>query len=168
MLVRSVRFTDEPLGMSPTEMDYGDYRVVAGVKMPFPHHLHLAGWLRQYGPDPDTAECNDRRGEVWESRSAGAHQRQQEVSWFRVISESGLRSRAEAAFFLGRRSGISARHSGGSQVVIEARESPLNMPGILSACDWLEHTGLGDRYSPAQPGCFRSSRPSTCLESCFW
>lgn len=35
LLVRLVRFTDEPLGQSPTEMDYGDYRLVAGVKMPF-------------------------------------------------------------------------------------------------------------------------------------
>jgi outer membrane lipoprotein-sorting protein len=35
LLVRSVRYTDSPVGRIPTQIDYSDYRDVAGVKMPF-------------------------------------------------------------------------------------------------------------------------------------
>jgi len=35
LLVRSVRYTDSPVGLSPTQVDYSDYRDVSGVKMPF-------------------------------------------------------------------------------------------------------------------------------------
>ena len=35
MLVRQVRYTDSPVGRLPTQIDYSDYRDVAGVKMPF-------------------------------------------------------------------------------------------------------------------------------------
>jgi hypothetical protein len=35
LLVRQVRFSDSPVGRIPTLIDYGDYRDVAGVKMPF-------------------------------------------------------------------------------------------------------------------------------------
>jgi len=35
LLVRSVRYTNTPIGLNPTRVDYSDYRVVAGVKMPF-------------------------------------------------------------------------------------------------------------------------------------
>lgn len=35
LLMRSVRYTDSPVGLSPTQVDYADYREVAGVKMPF-------------------------------------------------------------------------------------------------------------------------------------
>jgi outer membrane lipoprotein-sorting protein len=35
LLVRLVHFTDSPVGLSPTEVDYSDYREVSGVKMPF-------------------------------------------------------------------------------------------------------------------------------------
>jgi photosynthetic reaction center cytochrome c subunit len=35
LLVRSVRYTNTPIGLNPTRIDYSDYRVVAGVKMPF-------------------------------------------------------------------------------------------------------------------------------------
>ena len=35
MLVRLVRFVDTPIGRVPTQIDYADYRVVSGVKMPF-------------------------------------------------------------------------------------------------------------------------------------
>jgi len=35
LLVRVVRFVDTAVGSVPTQMDYGDYREVAGVKMPF-------------------------------------------------------------------------------------------------------------------------------------
>jgi outer membrane lipoprotein-sorting protein len=35
LLVRQVRYSDSPIGMVPTQIDYADYRDVAGVKMPF-------------------------------------------------------------------------------------------------------------------------------------
>jgi photosynthetic reaction center cytochrome c subunit len=35
LLVRMVRFVDTPIGRVPTQIDYSDYRVVAGVKIPF-------------------------------------------------------------------------------------------------------------------------------------
>jgi hypothetical protein len=34
-LLRSVRYADSPVGLSPTQIDYADYREVSGVKMPF-------------------------------------------------------------------------------------------------------------------------------------
>jgi len=33
--VRMVRYADSPVGLSPTQIDYADYREVAGVKIPF-------------------------------------------------------------------------------------------------------------------------------------
>ena len=35
LLVRSVRFVDTMVGVVPTQVDYADYRDIAGVKMPF-------------------------------------------------------------------------------------------------------------------------------------
>jgi photosynthetic reaction center cytochrome c subunit len=35
LLARQVRYADTPVGMVPTQVDYSDYREVAGVKMPF-------------------------------------------------------------------------------------------------------------------------------------
>ena len=35
LLVRQVRYADSPVGLNPTQVDYADYREVAGVKMPF-------------------------------------------------------------------------------------------------------------------------------------
>jgi len=35
LLVRMVRYTDTPLGLDPTEIDYSDYREADGVKTPF-------------------------------------------------------------------------------------------------------------------------------------
>ena len=35
LLVRLVRYADSPVGLSPTQIDYADYRDIAGVKMPF-------------------------------------------------------------------------------------------------------------------------------------
>jgi len=35
LLVRQVRYADTPVGMVPTQVDYSDYREVAGVKLPF-------------------------------------------------------------------------------------------------------------------------------------
>ena len=35
LLVRQVRYTNSPVGLNPTQVDYEDYRDVSGVKMPF-------------------------------------------------------------------------------------------------------------------------------------
>ena len=35
LLARLVRYADSPIGLSPTQIDYADYRDVSGVKMPF-------------------------------------------------------------------------------------------------------------------------------------
>jgi photosynthetic reaction center cytochrome c subunit len=35
LLMRLVRFSDSPVGRIVTQIDYGDYREVAGIKMPF-------------------------------------------------------------------------------------------------------------------------------------
>ena len=35
LLVRQIRYTDSPVGLNPTQVDYADYRDVSGVKMPF-------------------------------------------------------------------------------------------------------------------------------------
>jgi photosynthetic reaction center cytochrome c subunit len=35
LLARLVRYTDTPVGVTPTKIDYSDYREVSGVKMPF-------------------------------------------------------------------------------------------------------------------------------------
>ncbi len=35
LLVRMVRYTESPVGLNPTQVDYADYRAVAGVQMPF-------------------------------------------------------------------------------------------------------------------------------------
>lgn len=35
LLVRVVRYTDTPVGLAPTQIDYSDYRDVSGIKIPF-------------------------------------------------------------------------------------------------------------------------------------
>jgi outer membrane lipoprotein-sorting protein len=35
LLLRQLRFTDTPIGLNPTQIDYSDYRDVSGVKVPF-------------------------------------------------------------------------------------------------------------------------------------
>jgi photosynthetic reaction center cytochrome c subunit len=35
LLMRQMRFTDSPVGLIPTQIDYADYREVSGVKIPF-------------------------------------------------------------------------------------------------------------------------------------
>ena len=42
LLVRQVRFTVSPLGRNTTQVDYSDYRTVAGIKVPF--HV-VVSWL---------------------------------------------------------------------------------------------------------------------------
>jgi hypothetical protein len=35
LLARTVTFADSPVGLAPNEVDYSDYREVAGIKIPF-------------------------------------------------------------------------------------------------------------------------------------
>ena len=35
LLLRVVRYSDSPVGLNPTQIDYADYREVAGVQVPF-------------------------------------------------------------------------------------------------------------------------------------
>lgn len=35
LLVRVVRYNDSPVGFNPTQIDYADYRLISGIKMPF-------------------------------------------------------------------------------------------------------------------------------------
>jgi len=42
LLVRVLRYANSPVGRIPTQIDYSDYRDVAGIKMPFKWTF---GWL---------------------------------------------------------------------------------------------------------------------------
>ena len=42
-LVRVVRYAESPLGLDPTLIDYGDYRMVDGVQAPFAQTISRAG-----------------------------------------------------------------------------------------------------------------------------
>ena len=52
LLVRSVRFTETVIGFNPTEIDYSDYREVAGVKVPF-------RWIVTWTDGRSTFEMSD-------------------------------------------------------------------------------------------------------------
>lgn len=43
LLVRMVRYADTPLGRNPTQIDYGDYRVIGSVRVPFRWTLSRPG-----------------------------------------------------------------------------------------------------------------------------
>jgi hypothetical protein len=43
LLLRQVRYVDSPVGRISTQVDYEDYREVAGVKMPFKWTLSWLG-----------------------------------------------------------------------------------------------------------------------------
>jgi outer membrane lipoprotein-sorting protein len=52
LLVRQVRYADTPVGRNPTQIDYADYREVAGVKMPF-------RWVVSWQSGQSTFELSD-------------------------------------------------------------------------------------------------------------
>jgi outer membrane lipoprotein-sorting protein len=52
LLVRFVRFTDTAIGRIPTQIDFSDYREVAGVKMPF-------RWIVTWTDGQSTIELTD-------------------------------------------------------------------------------------------------------------
>jgi photosynthetic reaction center cytochrome c subunit len=57
LLLRLVRYTDSPVGRNPTEIDYADYREVAGVKMPF-------RWTITWLDGRSTIQLNDVQANV--------------------------------------------------------------------------------------------------------
>ncbi|HKN57399.1 MAG TPA: c-type cytochrome [Gemmatimonadaceae bacterium] len=57
LLVRLVRYTDSPVGRNPTQIDYADYRDVAGTKMAF-------RWTITWLDGRSTIQLNDVRANV--------------------------------------------------------------------------------------------------------
>jgi outer membrane lipoprotein-sorting protein len=57
LLVRAVRYTASPVGKIPVQADFGDYREVAGVKIP---HSFTLTWL----DGRDTFELSSVRANV--------------------------------------------------------------------------------------------------------
>jgi outer membrane lipoprotein-sorting protein len=57
LLVRQVRYVPSPVGRLPTQVDYADYREVAGVKLPF-------RWTVTWLDGKDTMELRDVRPNV--------------------------------------------------------------------------------------------------------
>jgi len=43
LLLRQIRYAETPLGQNPTQIDYGDYRVADGVKIPYKWTLMRPG-----------------------------------------------------------------------------------------------------------------------------
>ena len=54
LLTRQIRYVNSPVGRIPTQVDYEDYREVAGVKMPFK-------WTMTWLDGRDTVELSDVR-----------------------------------------------------------------------------------------------------------
>ena len=57
LLTRQVRYVNSPVGRIPTQVDYADYREVAGVKMPFK-------WTMTWLDGRDTVELTEVRPNV--------------------------------------------------------------------------------------------------------
>jgi outer membrane lipoprotein-sorting protein len=57
LLVRQIRYVESPVGRIPTQVDYSDYRDVAGVKLPFK-------WMVTWLDGRDTIELSDVRANV--------------------------------------------------------------------------------------------------------
>jgi outer membrane lipoprotein-sorting protein len=57
LLVRQVRYIDTPVGLNPTQIDYADYREVAGIKVPF-------RWTVTWLDGRSTYELNELRPNV--------------------------------------------------------------------------------------------------------
>src|SRR5690242_17751996 len=57
LLLRQVRYTNSPVGLNPTQVDYLDYRDVAGVKMPF-------RWTTTWTDGRATTELTEIRANV--------------------------------------------------------------------------------------------------------
>lgn len=57
LLVRQIRYVESPVGRIPTQVDYSDYREVAGVKLPFK-------WMLTWLDGRDTIELSEIRANV--------------------------------------------------------------------------------------------------------
>lgn len=57
LLVRLVRYTNSPVGVNPTQIDYSDYREVSGVKLPY-------RWIVTWTDGRSTIELNELRTNV--------------------------------------------------------------------------------------------------------
>jgi photosynthetic reaction center cytochrome c subunit len=57
LLVRLVRYTNSPVGVNPTQIDYADYREVSGIKMPF-------RWTVTWTDGRSTIELSELRANV--------------------------------------------------------------------------------------------------------
>jgi photosynthetic reaction center cytochrome c subunit len=57
LLVRVVRYTNSPVGVNPTQVDYSDYREVSGIKLPF-------RWIVTWTDDRSTFELSELRANV--------------------------------------------------------------------------------------------------------
>lgn len=57
LLVRLVRYTNSPVGVNPTQIDYSDYREVSGVKLPY-------HWVVTWTDGRSTIELSELRGNI--------------------------------------------------------------------------------------------------------
>jgi photosynthetic reaction center cytochrome c subunit len=57
LLVRLVRYTNSPVGVNPTQIDYSDYREVSGVKLPY-------RWVVTWTDGRSTIELSELRANV--------------------------------------------------------------------------------------------------------
>jgi hypothetical protein len=57
LLLRLVRYTNSPVGINPTQIDYADYRDVSGVKLPY-------RWVVTWTDGRSTIELNELRANV--------------------------------------------------------------------------------------------------------
>ena len=84
LLLRVVRYGRSPIGRVPTQVDYGDYREVSGIKMPF--HMVFA-WMdgrdaiqlseiqinisidaSKFAPPPDAPQAAGKNEAPWRHR----------------------------------------------------------------------------------------------------
>jgi hypothetical protein len=57
LLVRLVRYTNSPVGVNPTQIDFSDYRDVSGVKFPY-------RWMVTWTDGRSTIELSELRANV--------------------------------------------------------------------------------------------------------
>jgi hypothetical protein len=57
LLVRMVHYSNSPVGVNPTQVDYSDYRDVSGIRMPF-------RWVVTWTDDRSTYEMSEMRANV--------------------------------------------------------------------------------------------------------
>ena len=67
--MRLVRWTVTPVGRVPTQIDYKDFRVVNGVKMPFQWTVSQTYMQMSIALTRAPGERGDRRGEVQQARA---------------------------------------------------------------------------------------------------